>query len=504
MRFLAHAALVAALLFPRAAPAAGEPSPLALSLEESVHMALEGNLEISIQRLNPLLDDAAIRTARGDFDPALVFNPNYEENSTPLDAQSSVAAGGRLSTKSRTDSWSTGLQGKVPLGTSYNLGLRTTDGRNTFNNFLQQYTTYWGLDLTQPLLRGFGPASQLAAIRIARVSRNISDEDFAARVMDVVTRVHDAYYSLVFAIQNRAVQFQALDLAAKLLEDNRKRVQIGVMAPVEITQTESGVASREENVILADQDVSQRMTTLRALISPNLSDIQDRPISPTAQPSDVPIPPRSREQFLADAFDRRPDYRAAKLAVERQHIQLLYDQQQRWPQVDLKGTMGYNGVNQNFVRSVDLKNDRWVVGVAVRIPLPDQAAAGKLETSRLQKQRAILQLKQAEQTVVVDVNNALDTAEAGAKRIKATRVASRAAEEALTAETSKLRAGTSTSFVVLELQNKLAEARSRELRALADYRIAVAKLYQAVGTTLRENNIDLVRGATSEANTIQP
>ncbi len=497
MRHFFLATLSAAIfLWVPAGFSAGESLPL--SLEECVRKALDGNLEIFIQRLNPLMDEEAVRIARGDFDPAVVFNPNYEENSTPLDAQSSVAAGGRLSTKARTTSFSSGLEGKFPTGTRYNLGLRSSDARNTFNMFREQYTTYWGLDVTQPLLRGFGTESQMAPIRIARVAKNISDEEFSGRVMDVVTRVHDAYYNLVFAIQNRTVQLQALELAAKLLEDNRKRVLIGVMAPLEITLAESGVASREENVIIASQDVSQRMTGLRALISPNLSEIQGRPLVPSDLPRDTPLPERSSDEILVDALEMRPDYRAAKLEVERQNIQLVYDQQQRWPQVDLKGTAGFNGVNQDFAKSVDTKNERWAVGMAVRIPLPDQAAQGKLESSRLRKQQVILQLKQVEQTVVVDVSNALDAVDASHKRIKVTQVARRAAEEALAAENSKLRAGTSTSFVVLELQNKLAEVRSREIRALADYSIALAKLHLSTGRTLRENNIELTRGAVGD------
>ncbi|MCC7519276.1 MAG: TolC family protein [Verrucomicrobiae bacterium] len=495
MRFLASLVLGVTMACFAPAGNATEAFPLPLSVKDCVRRALEENLEISIQRLNPLIDEEAVRTARGDFDPTLFFTPNYEENTTPLDAQSSVAAGGRLATKSRTDSWAGGVQGKVPLGTTYNFGLRTTDARNTFNTFREQYTTYWGLDLVQPLLRGFGPDSQMATLRIARMSKSISDADFAQRVMDVLTRVHDAYFNLVYAIENRTVQIQALELAAKLLEDNRKRVRIGVMAPLEITQAESGVAGREESVILADQDVSQRMTILRALISPNISDLQERALAPTDRPGDAPPSAKTRAQYLTDALDLRPDYRAAKLAVERQNIQLVYDQQQRWPQVDLKATAGFNGVDPKFMESIDTKNERWAVGLIVRVPLPDQAAAGRLEASRLRKQQTILQLKQAEQAVVVDVNNALDGVTASYKRIRATRVARRAAEEALSAETSKLRAGTTTSFVVLELQNKLAEARSREIRALADYSIAVAQLNQAVGTTLRMNDVELVPAA---------
>ncbi|MBI4026487.1 MAG: TolC family protein [Verrucomicrobia bacterium] len=464
-----------------------------LTLRECIMKALDNNLEISIQRLSPQLDAAAILQALGEFDPALVFTPNYEENKTPLDAQSAVAAGGRLATKSRTSSLATSVQGKIPFGTSYDFGMRTSDGQNTFNSFRDQYTTFWGLTLTQPLLKGFGTDQQLTTIRIAKKQKEMSDEAFALKVMDIVTRIKSAYYNLVFAIENRRVQLQALDLAAKLLEDNRKRVQIGVMAAIEATQAESGVAGREEDVILANQEVSLRTNELRSLISQNISDLRDSLLLPADSPAETPVPSSSLEEIIAQAMSDRPDYRQAKLAIEQRHLQVKYDEKQKYPQVDLKGSYGFNGIGHDFPESVSAENDRWAVGVAVRIPLPDQAAQGRLETARLQKEKALLQLKQIEQTILVDVDNALENVLSSHKRIRATRTATRAAEESLTAESTKLKTGTTTSFVLLELQKKLADARSREIRALADYNIALAQLQRAAGATLRENDIELVK-----------
>ena len=270
-----------------------------LSVHDCIVMALENNLEVSIQRISPWLDEAAILQARGEFDPALTLTPNYEENSTPLDAQSSVAAGGRTTTQSRDTSLAGGVQGKIPTGTAYDFGLRTTNSRNTFNSFRDQYSTFWGLSLTQPLLKGFGVDNQLTAIRIARKQRESSNEAFSFKVMDVVTRIKSAYYNLLFAIENQRVQLQALDLAAKLLEDNRKRVQIGVMAPIEVTQAESGVAGREEDMLIANQEVNIRMNELRSLISRDISALRNRSLRPADIPTEVPPPPRKRTIFSA-------------------------------------------------------------------------------------------------------------------------------------------------------------------------------------------------------------
>ena len=178
--------------------------------------------------------------------------------------------------------------------------------------------------------------------------------------------------------------------------------------------------------------------------------------------------------------------------VDQRHLQLQFDRNQNYPQIDLKGTYGYNGIGRDLPESVDSENQRWGVGLAVRIPLPDQTGEGRREGSRLQKERALLQLKQVEQAVLVEVDNALEAVQLIFKRIQATRMAARAALAALEAEMTRLRTGTSTSFVVLELQKKLADAQSREIRALTDYNISLAELHKAEGMTLLENKIELM------------
>lgn len=466
-----------------------------VTVKDCIALALENNIEISIQRISPQIDAASIQQAKGDFDPILVLTPNYQENSTPLDAQATVAAGGLTSTKSRTSSLYTGLQGKSLLGTQYDFGLTTSDARNTFNSFKDQYTTFWGLSVTQPLLRGFGSANQTAVLRIARKQKEISDEAFALKVMDIITRIKSAYFNLVYAMENRRVQIQALDLAAKFLEDTRKKVQIGVLAPLEVTIASSGVASREEDVILASQEVTLRSNELRLLISGNISDLRNQDILPIDSPSDAPVHLPDREEIISRAVDFRPDYHQAKLVIEQRHIQLKYDENQRYPQLDLKGTYGYNGVGGTFIRSVDTegKDGKWSIGLQVKIPIPDNAGEGRLEKSTLEKERAILQLKQVEQNILVEVDNAIDAVNTSFKRISATRVATQASLEALNAEMTKLRAGTSTSFVVLELQKKLSDAKSKEIRALADYNIALAVFQRAQGVTLQDNDIEIVK-----------
>jgi outer membrane protein TolC len=454
---------------------------LPLSVQDCVRMALENNLEITIERLNPQLDDASILSARGAFDPSLAITPTYAESAETATGLS----------ESRTASLKTGFTGKIPTGTTYDVGLDTNNSRTRGNGFEDNYGTHWGGTVSQPLLKGFGFANQLNPLRIARKQKEISLETLAFRVMDVVTQTKRAYYELVFAIENRRVQLQALDLAVKTLEDDRKRVEIGIKAPLDVSQAEAAVAQQEVVVLVADQEVSARMNALRRLISREFSEIHRRTLSPVERPSDDPLPPRNLEDSLETAFVHRPDYRQLKMEVEKQNIQLKYAENQRLPQVDLTGTYGFNGLGPDFPNSVSADADSWLVGLTFKMPLPDQAGQAQVKTAELNKEKSLLAMKQKEQTVFVEVDNALDAVDSSYKRIQATRAATRHAQAALSVETQKLRVGTTTSFQVTQLQKQLADAQSAEIRALVDYNIAKDQLFQAEGTSLQVNEIEI-------------
>lgn len=463
-------------------------SPMRLSIRDCILLALQDNLEISIQRLSPLIDAAAIMQAQGTFDPALVFTPTYGETATPPDPYSTVQG----AAKSRSTSLNTSVQGTISTGATYDLGVTSTDSQVDSNLMRDDFSTFWGLNLTQPLLRNFGTDVQLTTIRIAKKQRDISNETVTATLIDVITRLKKTYYDLVFAIGNQQVQLRALDVAAKLLSDNRKRAEIGVMSPLDVIQAEAEVASRETDVVTASQQVSTQMIALRSLISKDVSAIRDHPVQPTDTPTDRPLSAQEIDDLIICAIENRPDYHQARLVVDKSQLQLRFDEHQRYPQVDLTGTYGYNGMGRTFPESFGARDQQWTAGMAVRIPLPDQAAEGKLQGSRLQKERALLQLKQTEQKIISDVDNAYKTVQFTYQRVQAARVAVRTAQRVFQAEMIKLRTGTTTSFEVLRLQRDLTTQQSVELRALADFNIALTDLHRAEGTTLRENNVKLV------------
>jgi outer membrane protein len=476
---------------PTSAPPSDD-GTLKLSVQECVIMALENNLDLSINRIDPQLSLTLIQQARGAFDPIFTLSPGYSESLQRLTAQNSLATGGLLETQSRDPTINTSLQGKIPTGTIYNFGLQTFETEGTVNNFKSEFNSTWGATLSQPLLKGFGIDNQLYAIRNARKQKEISDEVFAFSVIDVITNTKIAYYELIYAIEYRKIQLEALDLASKTLEENKVRVSAGVLIPLDITEAEFGVAQSEQAVVLADQDLHTKMNTLRSFISQNIIELRKKFLLPIDPLTDAPSLVYSFEDALSIAIENRPDYHQAKLIIDQQQLTLKYNENQSYPQLDLQGSYQFNGVGNNFSDSITTDNHKWTVGVTFSMPLPDQSGQALRENSALQKQRALLQLKKSEQIIALDIDNSLDSLNSSHERILTARKQIVLAQKKLNAETEKLNAGTTTSSEVLRFQKDLTNAKSEEIRALLDYNTALARFEQKKGTTLLENNINLI------------
>ena len=457
-----------------------------LTLRECVERALHDNLEIRAERINPSIATWGVVFQQGVFDPSFGAQLNYTDSSTPQTSGSSSL--------SRTLDPQLGLAGKLPTGTGYALTVADTRaGGTSYMDYL--YTGSTTLTLTQPLLKNFWLDPNLAQIRVARKQRSIAIQNFEMLVMNKVSAVSQAYYELVFAIEDHKAKREDFTRAQALLEENRKRVKAGVMSPLDVTQAEAGVAEREEAVIVAERLIKDNENALKRLMSHEVRAFSGETLVPVDYPV-VQMIETDAVRSTRTALEERPDYRAAKETVERQNILLQYNRNQLWPELDLRGSYGMNGLSWSGFDTLtrqQLGNDNpvWGVGIAITIPLGNRQARANYHTARLDREQSLINLKQAEQDIVVQVDNAVGKVETNLKRVEATRVASRLAEESLKAEETKLHAGTSTSFLVLQAQSQLAAARSAEIRARSDYSESVVELRRVEGATLRENNIVL-------------
>lgn len=460
----------------------------ALPLRECVERALVNNIEIRAERINPGIQTWSIVGAQGVYDPLLTGGINYQDAIIPQDPGVPAAT-------EQTLQPTLALAGKLPTGASYDLA--ANDNRfsgNIVTNFNFLYTGQAGVSVSQPLLKNFGLGINSANIRIARKSKAIAVQNFIQLVMTKVNAVSAAYYELVFAIEDHKAKVEDLDEAKQLLAEDRQRVKVGVLTPLDVTQAEAGVAEREQAVILAARTIKDNENVLKRLICREVTEFRGQTLLPVDYPL-VQMIQTDVAESTKTALTRRPDYLSARETLARQNIVVQFNRNQLWPEIDLQGSYGLNGRGHSF----DTYNDNltsgnspvWGVGVAVSFPLGNRQARSNYHIARLDSDQLLLNLKGLEQDIIVQVDNAVGHVETDLKSYEAAHEATRLALESLDAEKKKLLAGTSTTFLVLQAQAVLADARSAEIRARADYSEALVALDQAEGTILTKNNIAL-------------
>ncbi|MDX2110148.1 MAG: TolC family protein [Verrucomicrobiota bacterium] len=465
-----------------------QPEPLHLNQDEAVQRALSRNFSIAIERFSPLIAAQELRGAWGEYDPAFTTrytftkDDNYQAQFPALEY--------------RQDDFSSGIEGKVPwLGTQYAIALDAYDTRTNRNNFddANAINSFAGLTLTQPLLRGFGGGS-LAKVRIARRGAQSADEGFRQTVIDVVTNTVYAYNNYFFASRNLDVAQRSRDLAAQLLEDNRFRSDTGAIAPLDVVLAESELALREENVINARRQKRQAELALADLISDQAGTLIGPGIVVEAPKAGTEVSVDAGSDFPR-ALENRPDYRQAKLSLESKELELSRDRNGMLPQLDLVGSYGWRGQSDSFHGSFDdlgrNRTQAYSAGAVLSVPIPNRDRASRKAISYMRRNQADLQLKRLEQTVRLNLEDAALRLSTGWQRLQAAQKAVNLARQSLTAEEKKLRAGTSTTFVVLRVQQDVSSAEILQADAIADYAKAIAEYDRQLGLTLERRNITL-------------
>jgi outer membrane protein TolC len=466
-----------------------------LTLRECVERALENNLEIRAERINPTIGTWGVVGAQGVYDPVLSGSVKNQGTTTWLSASNSASLGlTNIASTTRQKDLRLGadLSGKLPTGATYDFS--ASDTHSWGDGFVSQFSGDGGVTLTQPLLKDFGFGVNAATIRIARESKTIAVQNFVQLVMSKLSAVSTAYYELIFAIENHKTAVENRALAQQLLDQNRKREQVGTMSPLDVIQAEAGVAESEQNVILTGRTIKDNENTLKRLICQQVTEFRGVSLVPVDQPL-VQMVALDVAESTRTALQMRADYLGALHALEKQNINVQFSRNQLWPQVDLQGSYSLNGLGHTFDDFSDNlasgRSPSWSVGVVASFPLGNRQARSSYHIARLDADQLLLSLKSLEQDILVQVDNAVGHVEANLKSVEAARAATRLAQESLDAEKKKLLAGTSTTFLVLQAQTQLATARSAESRAEADYGESLVALDLAEGTILQKNNIVL-------------
>ncbi|HLG16101.1 MAG TPA: TolC family protein [Blastocatellia bacterium] len=491
---------------------------VALTMQDSVAMALRNNLDIEVFRQSVEMAQYSLFALRGYYDITSGSSIGYRSSiSAATSAISGGGATGDISNKSLFYNFTTTKQVER-TGGNYLIEFDNARGStsNTFSNFTSQYNTTLTLSYTQPLMRNFAIDQNRRSIQIARRSLDLSDSQFRQKVIDVITATQRAYWDLVFAIRSDQIARDAVELTKTQLDNNRKQVEAGTMAPIDLRSTEAALESRKGDVINALQTITTAENTLKGLL---LKDPADKMWYSAIVPTDEPQfgqPSLSLEEASALAVKNRPELEQLKLQAEQNQIDIKYYRSMTRPQLDLVGsytTTGlagtpstgggigglprevlprFNGGYGQSLRNLFTQDFRtYQVSVVLSFPWRNRTAEANLGSAVARSRQLDAQQRQLVQTVQVDLRNTLQAVQAARQRYEAARANRIAARAQLDGEQEKFRAGLSTNFFVLDRQNALAVARGNEVRALTDYNKALADLQRATGMTLVSNNVQV-------------
>ncbi len=489
-------------------PATAQQGPVRrMSIDDAVATALEQNLDLQVQRINPQLQDLSLAQFKAAYTPNFVSTVSSSDSTQPSTSFLSGSATGITNGRSN---FNVGVASLTSwYGGSYDV--RWNNSRNTTNNafstFNPQLNSSISATLSQPLLRNFKIDGTRQQLLVGQKNREISDVQLQQSISLTTRNVRNAYYDLIYAIGNLAVQRQSLGLAQQSLKDNRARVEIGTMAPLDIVQAEAEVATREESVIIAEAAIERQQDAIRGLVySPNAPEFWTARIEPTDSVTFVPTAVDT-DAAVRNALMQRTDIANARKNLEINDVNIRYFRNQSLPDVTanvnynasaIAGTQVtrgrdpitgfptgqvvgsesvglFNGLGSTF--SGDFPG--WSVQLDLAYPIGKSPQEAQLARARLQQTQAERQVASLEMAVITQVRDAARNVQTNTKRVDATRSSRVLAERRLEAEEKKYQAGMTQNFFVLQAQRDLNVARNNELLALVEYAKSVVN-YSAV------------------------
>jgi outer membrane protein TolC len=497
-----------------------------LSLQDCIELTLKHNLDLKIDRYNPEIQLFTLEAYYGYYDPNLNLSGQHSHDQSG----SRILSGGFFipGSTSDQDSFSGTLSGFLPWGTSYTLGtldpIQDTTGssgttRNSTNalffttntvfaltngivpipvattNFAQVATRQpfenssgsVGVNVNQPLLKNFWIDPNRLNIRVAKNRLKYSEETLRLQIMQTITALEQAYYDLIYSRENVLVQQKAVELAERLVAENRKKLEVGTLAPLDLQSAEAQAATSRADVIAAQAQLGTQERVVKLLITEEYSAWASLELVPTgtltAQPPIVNL-----QDSWSKGLTQRPEMIQAKLDVERAGIQLKFNRNQLFPELDAFATAGWRGTGKEYSDALHEIEERnlpyYLIGGRFSFPLSNRTARNNYKSSKATLEQMVLSLKKLEQQVMIAIDNDIGNIRSDFDRVHATRAAREYQEAALDAEQKKLESGKSTTYTVLQVQRDLTNARGAEIQALDSYNRRLSQLSLDEGSTL--------------------
>lgn len=527
---------------------------LTLTISDAVRRALENNNSIEVARSDVRINEAQLRSQLGIYDPVFTIQPTYSRSARNGSASShNFFVNGGVTTNLKSGGVVEAFSNNSRTGT----GSQFADPTITRSS-IPFYSTALGVNFNQPLWRNREIDNVRRQIKIQRKRIEQSDAEFRRTTIETIAQVQSAYWDLVFALRDQQNRQSNLNLSKENLRQIEARIEAGTAAPLQRAEVSTELATREADVLLAAQQVTISENTLKQLI---LRDPASPEWQVTIVPVDRPVfdeKPASTEDAIREAVANRPELRRLKLQREITEIDREFYRNQTKPEINLVSSFSLNGLAQNipnytptvttqqflgndalllnainqerailnnpnlpqipnsaitvsngnpnviggvgraFVNIFGTDAINYSVGVQINFPLRNKTAKANLELVEAQQTQLAANERQQEQIVIVEVRNAVQSLETARQRVLAARRARENAEIQLNGERALLDAGRSTTFLLIQRENALTNARNAEIRAETDYNKAVSSLQRATSTTLEVNNIVIDSGMTNQ------
>lgn len=523
--------------------------PLPITLNDAIRRALENNNDIEVSRDDVRFQDTQVRGLEGVFDPVFTVTPTFTRNSTTgSSATNDFRVNAGMSKFFRTGGGSIQPFFNNTRTENQFAQAQVTSGTVSSGNSAL-FSSSFGVTYTQPLARNFRIDSRRHSIIVAKKRVEQTDSDFRLRATDTITAVARAYWDFVFALRNQQNQVANVNLAKENLRQIEARIDAGAAAPLEKAEVATELANREGDLLLATQQVGIAENTLKQLV---LKDPLSFEWQQTFVPTDKPafgLDTVSLDDAMKDAMDNRFELRRLKLQKEINDADIRLFKNQIKPQIDLNTTFSLDGLSRGgtnasattnlYTSAGDLRlfnainqirglpainlplivNDQIVippgpsflfggfnrslanmfrsdapnysVGVTFSFPFRNRTAKADLAGAEIQRNQLDAQTRGQEQTVIVEVRNAVQAVETTRQRVLTARRARENAEIQLDGERKLYEAGKSTTFILFQRENGLTNARNAEIRAETDYNKAIADLQRVTSTAFRANSIQL-------------
>jgi outer membrane protein TolC len=474
--------------------------------------ALESNYDVLIEAINPEIREFSLRQSREKFMPQLNFgynnyNYNYLSNL--------YVQGTQYTTK--TISYGLGLSQNIITGGDISLGLSSslTDTTQKWVTINPTYVGQLSFELTQPLLKNFGPKTSRREIKIAQNQRDISVYGLKSTLIGKVYEVEQAYWSLVYNIESLKVNEYSLKQSKEQLEKNKEAAKIGTKTSLDVLLAETEVARWESRIISVRSQVEKAEDRLRELINlPSDGSGITKPILPV----DKPVVEKKQitfEQALKTALEESPDIGRYQEEIENSSLDVSYYKNQLLPQLDLHFRAWYPGQsgdrliylnNDPFTgivvdrikgsRSDSLKDvfhltyDNWIITLSLNIPLQNIFSRASLASAKMEKEQKQLEMEKQKRSVYNALLAVFKELKNNEKRMETSRLYRELMEKKLQAEEERVRLGLAiSSDWLFQYQREVASDKTDEILAVIDYKVSVANLERIMGVNLKTKNL---------------